>query len=147
MPVWAAPEPSCGVKLLQPASAVSGSEGLFSPRWSPDGRYIAALSLDQTRLMLYDTGTGKWRQLLTANIADPVWSEDGKAIFFYNFVQAGQPIYKLTIATGQLQRVAGLSDLRSADAVDYRFAGLGPGDVPLVNVRLSTANIYSTVLR
>lgn len=124
-----------------------GSEGLFSPRWSPDGRYIAALSLDQTKMMLYDTTTGKWRQIAQANIADPAWSKDGKAIFFNNFVQQGQPIYKLTLATGQLQRVAGLSDLRSADAVDYRFAGLGPGNIPLVNARLSTANVYSTVLR
>jgi Tol biopolymer transport system component len=29
-----------------------GSEGLFSPRRSPDGRYIAAISLDQRRLLL-----------------------------------------------------------------------------------------------
>jgi Tol biopolymer transport system component/DNA-binding winged helix-turn-helix (wHTH) protein len=124
-----------------------GSEGLFSPRWSPDGRYIAALSLDQTRLILYDLTTKKWRMLAQQNIADPVWSHDGKAIFFHDFVQQGQPIYKLTLENDQKKRIAGLRDLRSADAVDYRFAGLGPGDIPLVNVRLSTANIYSALIR
>jgi Tol biopolymer transport system component/DNA-binding winged helix-turn-helix (wHTH) protein len=124
-----------------------GSDGLFSPRWSPDGRYIAALSLDQTRLMLYDTSTQRWRPLGQGNIADPVWSHDGRAIFFHDFVEAGQPIYKLTIAGDHKERVAGLRDLRSADAVDYRFAGIAPGGVPLVNVRLSTANIYSAKVR
>jgi Tol biopolymer transport system component/DNA-binding winged helix-turn-helix (wHTH) protein len=124
-----------------------GSEGLFSPRWSPDGRSIAALSLDQRKLMLYDTMTKTWRMLAQENIADPVWSHDGKAIFFHDFVQEGQPIYKLTVADGHTERIAGLRDLRSADVVDYRFAGLAPGDIPLVNARMSTANIYSAAIR
>jgi Tol biopolymer transport system component/DNA-binding winged helix-turn-helix (wHTH) protein len=124
-----------------------GSEGLFSPRWSPDGRYIAALSLDQTKLMLYDTTTKSWKMLTQQNIADPAWSHDGKAIFFHDFVQEGQPIYKLTIADGHMERIAGLRDLRSADVVDYRFAGLAPGEIPLVNARMSTANIYSATIR
>lgn len=124
-----------------------GSEGLFSPRWSPDGRYIAALSLDQTKLMLYDTTTKQWRTLTQGNIADPVWSHDGKAIFFHDFVQPGQPIYRLTIADDHRELIAGMQDLRSTDAVDYRFAGIAPGGIPLVNVRLSTANIYSARVR
>ena len=126
---------------------IPGSEGLFSPRWSPDGRYIAALSLDQTKLMLYDTATKTWRMLAQENIADPVWSHDGKSIFFHDFVQEGQPIYRLTITDGRMERIAGLRDLRSADVVDYRFAGLAPGEIPLVNARMSTANIYSAAIR
>lgn len=128
-------------------SELPGSGGLFSPRWSPDGRYIAALSLDQTKLMLYDTTTRKWRLLARQNVDNPAWSHDGKAIFFHDFVQEGQPIYKLTIANDHLERIAGMRDARSADVVDYRFAGLAPGDIPLVNARMSTANIYSAAIR
>lgn len=123
-----------------------GSEGLFSPRWSADGKYIAALSIDQKRLMLFDTATKTWRLLAEQNIADPVWSHDGSAIYFHDFVQADQPIYKVVIKTGQVERVADLHDLRSANIVDYRFAGLAPGDIPLVSARMSAANIYAAEL-
>ena len=42
-------------------SAIPGSERLFSPRLSPDGHYIAALSGNLTKLMLYDTRTRNGR--------------------------------------------------------------------------------------
>jgi Tol biopolymer transport system component/DNA-binding winged helix-turn-helix (wHTH) protein len=70
-----------------------GSDGLFSPRWSADGKYIAALSIDQKRLMLFDTAAKTWRQLAEQNIADPSWSHDGSAIFFHDFAEVDQPIF------------------------------------------------------
>ncbi len=120
-----------------------GSDGLFSPRWSSDGRYIAALSIDQTRLMLYDLKTKNWRQLAHQSIADPVWGDKNRYIYFHDFVQPGQPLYRVNIKTDQIQPIANLKDLRAADAVDYRFAGLTPNNVPLVDARTSAANIYT----
>ena len=38
---------------------VPGSQGLFVPQWSPDGRYAAASALDQ-RIMLFDFATHTW---------------------------------------------------------------------------------------
>jgi len=123
-----------------------GSEGLFSPRWSADGKHIAALSIDQKKLMLFDVETGTWRLLAEQNVADPVWSHDDSAIFFHDFAQDDQPIYRVVIKTGRVERVADLHDLRTASIVDYRFAGLAPGDVPLVSARMSTANLYAADL-
>jgi len=41
-------------------SALPGSAGMWSPRWSPDGRFIAGLSgIPSTRLLLYDVRTQK----------------------------------------------------------------------------------------
>ena len=39
---------------------IPGSTGLFSPRLSPDGRYIAAIRLDQKALLLFDRGQERW---------------------------------------------------------------------------------------
>jgi Tol biopolymer transport system component len=66
-------------------STIPGSEGLFSPRLSPDGRYLAALSGDLTKLMLYDMQSQKWSQwqtLVSGALNYPVWSPDSKSIYF-----------------------------------------------------------------
>src|SRR4030095_14769493 len=44
-------------------SKVQGSEGLFSPRWSPDGRYLVALKTTHPmRPQLFAFATQKWAQ-------------------------------------------------------------------------------------
>jgi Tol biopolymer transport system component/DNA-binding winged helix-turn-helix (wHTH) protein len=48
-----------------------GSEGLFSPHWSPDGRYVLAMSSDSSKLLLFGFGTQKWDVLANAKAAYP----------------------------------------------------------------------------
>jgi Tol biopolymer transport system component len=38
-------------------SLLSGAMMMFSPRWSPDGRYIAGMPFDSRKLMLFDVTT------------------------------------------------------------------------------------------
>jgi Tol biopolymer transport system component len=76
-------------------SAIPGSEGLFSPRLSPDGHYIAALSANLTKLMLYDTRNQKWSEWQTLEsgaLNYPVWSPDSKSIYFDDLV-SGEGAY------------------------------------------------------
>ncbi|MGB7846983.1 MAG: hypothetical protein WBL63_15315 [Candidatus Acidiferrum sp.] len=76
-------------------STIPGSEGLFSPRLSPDGRYICALSGNLTKLMLYDTQSRKWSQWQTLEsgaLNYPVWSPDSKSIYFDDLV-SGEGAY------------------------------------------------------
>jgi Tol biopolymer transport system component/DNA-binding winged helix-turn-helix (wHTH) protein len=124
-------------------TALPNSEGFFSPRWSPDGKYIVAMTLDQSRLMLYDVAAKSWKTLISRPAHDPVWSHDSRWIYFDDFVAKDQPVDRVSVPGGQLEQVAGLESVQPPDALDFRFAGLTPGDVPLVNARISTANIYS----
>ncbi|QNI30665.1 PD40 domain-containing protein [Alloacidobacterium dinghuense] len=142
---------SKAISLVDVASGkvttIPGSQGLFSPRWSPDGRYIAALSLDMMRVMLYDTTTQSWRLLCQQSAADPVWATDSKSLFFHTYVQRSQAIFRVTVPDGKLEHVTDLSDLHFADVLGYQFAGNTPSNAPLVNASMSTANIYSTYIR
>ena len=46
-------------------TVLPASEGLFSPRWSPDGRYLAATTQDSKKLLIYDFNTGSSTGRLT----------------------------------------------------------------------------------
>jgi Tol biopolymer transport system component len=51
------------VKTLQ-VSTLPGSKGLFSPRWSPDGRYVVAMSTNPHSLMLFDFAAAqRWEEV------------------------------------------------------------------------------------
>jgi Tol biopolymer transport system component/DNA-binding winged helix-turn-helix (wHTH) protein len=121
-----------------------GSENLFSPRWSPDGRSILALSLDQTRLLVYDVrrgAQGGWRTLYSGSVADPVWSSDSKAIFFHSSAKANSGIMRIPLH-GAAQLVADPAKM-GLPSDDYRFSGITPNGAPIVEPGIGTGNLYS----
>jgi Tol biopolymer transport system component len=56
---------------------IPGSDGLFSPRWSPDGRYLAAIRPAGGGVMLYDFNSHNWQQLTNMNLRYQNWTPDG----------------------------------------------------------------------
>ena len=83
-------------------SSVPGSENLYSPRWSPDGRYLAALSLDSTKLLLFDFNTEKWSNWITepGALGYPNWSPDGSYLY-YDSAFTGHPTFR-RVKVGQI---------------------------------------------
>jgi Tol biopolymer transport system component len=89
------------------AETVPGSDGLFSPRWSPDGRYIAALSPDFTKVMLFDVETRKWSNWLSepaGAVSYPVWSADSKYLYFDDLVTDQESIRRVKVGETQTER-------------------------------------------
>jgi Tol biopolymer transport system component len=109
---------------------VPGSDGLFSPRWSPDGRYIAALSPDNTTLKRYDFKTQTWSNWLVesaGSVSYPVWSPDSKSISFDDLVNGDESIRrvkleenqpKLAFVLGSIERYPGALGTWSGRAAD-----------------------------
>lgn len=126
---------------------IPNSDTLFSPRWSPDGRWIMALTMDQRTVMLYDLTNGQWRRLVSTSAADPVWSSDSSAIYLHAFSAVQQPILKVEVPSGRVHTVADLSSFRNGEVANYFFGGVTPAGAPLVQPRVGTGNLYALEVR
>ena len=122
-----------------------GSTDLFSPRWSPDGQWITALSRDQARLVVYNVKSQSWTTLFTSGAADPVWSADSRSVYFHAFAQANSAILRVSVQ-GKLETIADLSKRGLPSADNYFFSGVTPDGSPLIEPRIGTGNLYSIEL-
>lgn len=125
---------------------VPGSNGLFSPRWSPDGRWIAALTLDQRQVRLFSIANHTWTTLPVPSGADPVWTSDSRYLYLHASLDPAQPIDRVSIPDGHVDEVVRLADSRENDAVDFVFGGLTLQNEPLIRTRSFTGNFYSMQL-
>lgn len=126
---------------------VPGSNGLFSPRWSPDGRWIAALTLDQRQVRLFNVESGTWTTLPVPSGADPVWSSDSRFLYIHASLDPAQPIDRVSIPDGKVTELVRLADSREDDAVDFVFGGLTQHNEPLIRARVFTGNFFSMDVR
>ena len=110
-------------------STLPGSEGLFSPHWSPDGRYVVAMSRDSQKLMLFEFDTQKWSELVSSPAAFPNWSRDGRYIYFSNPYIAEPGLYRVRISDRKLESVASLSR-KSLDGPSPGSGPVSPGMIP-----------------
>ena len=131
-------------------TTVPASDGLFSSRWSPDGRYIAAMANSSRRLMVYDLTTGTWSDLgLDFFAAFPQWSRDGKAIYFLGYPKGrAAAIFKVRLSDHQMEQVTSLTHLRQAwDLLVGPWIGLAPDNSPMLVEDAGAEDIYALVLK
>ena len=117
-----------------------GSKGLFSPRWSPDGHYIAALTADGGTLRLFEVATQKWVELARLPIGYPNWSRDSKFIFFDT--DGKEPaFYRVRISDRKVEQLVSLTNIRRTGT--FVWTGLALDDSPLLLRDAGTDEIYA----
>jgi serine/threonine protein kinase/dipeptidyl aminopeptidase/acylaminoacyl peptidase len=121
-------------------TTLAGSEGFYSPRWSPDGRYVAALLAGPETLMLFDFSTQKWVQLEQIVVGFPSWSRDSKYIYFDSQGE-DHAFYRVRISDHKLERLVSLKGLRLTGS--FGWTGLAQDDSPLVLRDVGTQEIYA----
>ena len=124
-------------------STLPGSEGLFGSRWSPSGRYVAAVTLDQTKLLLFDFSTRKWTELGRFKIVhNATWSRDERFLYFE--VVHELSIYRLRLRDRAVEKVAAMEGVwSSAYGSGCGFEGLAPDDSPLISCHRNDTDVYA----
>jgi len=124
---------------------VAGSDGICCPRWSPDGRWVIALSIDNQKLLLFDLSTRKWRRLADKMgiIGYMTWSRDSKYVGFDTSFTADPAFFRLAPADGQVLRVTSLKNIRRFFPQWGEWSGLAPDGSPLVVRDISSQEIYA----
>ena len=125
---------------------IPGSAKLYSPRWSPDGRYLLAMTVDFRQVVLYNFAQQKWEHLVTnPQPGYPAWSHDGKCVYFANpYGNPKEPVYRICLSDRKLVHVVDLSDAgRLAEGHFGRWTGLAPDDSILATHDISIEEIYA----
>jgi len=120
-----------------------GSDGYYSPRWSPDGRYIAAITLDSLHLTLFDFTTRKWTTLANIFVAYPAWSRDGRYIYFDGILDNQESYYRVQANNGKLEPIFSMKGFQAAGGAFGNWSGLAPDESPLLVRDASIQEIYA----
>jgi Tol biopolymer transport system component/predicted Ser/Thr protein kinase len=126
-------------------STFPGSTGLFSPRWSPDGHYLAATSVEGShKVMIYDFRTRKWSEWFSdADVNYPYWSADSRYVYYDNFVVENPKCRRVKVGDNHPEDLFGLGSLRRYFGPWGSWSGQAPDDSRLFVRDASTMDIYA----
>lgn len=149
------PAISAGLCIVDLATAqrtvIPSSQGLQSPRWSRDGRYISALRWKgpgKRKIMLFDVARGQWRELASARYPTiPEWSHNNGWIYYQDLLEDGEPIRRIDVKTGKSEPVFTFADDASNGIVRAAFLALAPGDELIVSFTRNIGDIYALQVR
>jgi Tol biopolymer transport system component len=138
-------DPASAIRILDvrtnQISTLPDSKGYFSPRWSPDGRYIVAMPFQSRSLMLFDFATQKWDEIAKITCGFPNWSKNSDYVYFLH--EENDPaVMRVRLRDRKIERVADLKNLRVAGFYNV-WLSLAPDDSPLLLRDTGTQEIYA----
>ncbi len=125
------------------SNTLAGTEGLFSPRWSPDGKYLVALTqgAPPQKLILISLSSGHQEELASGRLGWPSWSHDSQAVYFL----CARKLCRVDLADHTKREIA---DLQNFPNTSFFFGaagwfGLTPDDRPLSTRDTAIHEIYA----
>jgi Tol biopolymer transport system component len=119
-----------------------GREGVWSPRWSPNGRFIAGLNGDARGMKIFDFETQRWSEVQRMGACSfPTWSSDSQFIYFV-LTGADRGVFRVRVSGGNAERVVDLKGFRPTGAFGL-WMSLDPTDTPMLIRDVGTDDIYA----
>ena len=122
--------------------SVPGSEALFGAMWSPDGRYLVAITADGLGLKMYEKTTESWKEFTTPEINFVLWSRDSQYLYF-DTLGADPALYRVHVPDLKVERVLSLKGYRRPFGFIGAYSGLAPDGPPLIVDDVGWHEIYA----
>jgi dipeptidyl aminopeptidase/acylaminoacyl peptidase len=137
------------IRMLEVATGrlttLAGSTALFSPRWSPDGRLMAAINA-AAELAILDLNSRDVFTLRGLKVGFPAWSRGGDSVYFQDRSDARVPtrILRLSVPGHRLETFVRLEAIARLPLGTFAsWSGLTPDNEPLLSRDISSQEIYS----
>lgn len=127
------------------SSRIPGTEGLYAPLISPDGRSLVAQNTADPSLTILDLKTNRRASLSDRKADYPAWSPDSEYIYFNTMNYSLEPaLFRIRVADHELEKI---TDIRFPTGGTYGgWSGLGPDGSLLVLRTHSQTDIYALTL-
>ena len=121
-------------------TTVPGSRGLYSPRWSPNGEYLAAFPADESELHLFNFQTQKWTVFATGLVAWPNFSRDSQYIYL---LSGSNAVIRVHVTDGKTEQAADLKNFVFTGYFGDSSLSLAPDDSPLLFRDAGSSDVYA----
>ena len=121
---------------------MQGSRGLWSPRWSPNGKYIAAITSESRALGVLLRGKAEFLELARMIYVDnATWSADSRHIYFNGTSPSGKKgLFRVSVPRGKLEQIA---DPTNFEPAPENWYGVTPDGTPLAFQAVNVQEIFA----
>lgn len=143
--------PDAGLFLMDWDSRIvrklPGSEGYWKSRWSPDGKFIAAVDFHNKFIGLFDTSKQTWTRLLDGNVFSPVaWSADSRYLYYQDLIEEEQPVHRYDLLSHHSDITLSCKSFLESGVLRCGFEDLLPDGSVLLQLTRADQNVYSIEL-
>jgi len=115
-------------------------EPVGTVRWSPDGRYLCAVTFaDPRRLWLFDVRTREWRRQSATHVEYPTWTRDSRYIHYDTEGSAAGELRRFRVADGVDEKIVDVYEIPVERA--WGWSGVAPDGSPLI-LRFPAPQLY-----
>jgi Tol biopolymer transport system component len=122
-------------------STLPGSQGMFSPHWSPNGQIIVASSVDLKIQFLFDFKTQKWTEIARGAMGWQAFSKDGSYIYFLG-TSGRSAVLRIRVSDHKTEAVVDLKNFNHTGHYGSSLS-LARDDSPVLLRDAGTQDVYA----
>jgi len=131
------------------SAKIPGSEGLIHPIYSPDNRFLMAVTsvhlnlAKHVVLKLFDTRRQGWQDVGQGTLLNPiVWSADSKFLYYQDILGPDEPVFRYAVEAKRPELFFDFANLLRAGYVRCALVRFAPNGDAIASLTRSDSDLY-----